>query len=248
MKLECVLTAVNDNKLYIDFIDIFIKSWNKLYPYVDVKIILISNKIPDEYKKYSENIILFEPIKGISTAYISQYIRLLYPCILNYNSIMITDIDNIPMNKDFFSKNIEDIPNTKWVNLRDWVYNKEICMMWQIASSATWREVFSISNLDEIKERLIEVNKNINYENKHGGRGWNKDQLDLYKYVMNWKNKESNYVVLKDSDTKFNRLNRGSFNSDDLLISNIKGKYSDYHCLRPMATYKDINYRILEFI
>ncbi len=248
MKLECVLTAVNDNKLYIDFIDIFIKSWNKLYPYVDVKIILISNKIPDEYKKYSDNIILFEPVKDISTAFISQYIRLLYPCILNYNSIMITDIDNIPMNNVFFSKNIKDIPNSKWVNLRDWVYNNEICIMWQIASSDTWREVFNISNLDEIKERLIEVNKNIKYQDKHGGQDWNKDQLDLYKYVMNWKNKEKNYVVLKDSNTKFNRLNRGSFNADQLLKSNIKGKYSDYHCLRPMSKYKDINYRILELI
>ena len=248
MKLECVLTAVNDNKLYIDFIDIFIKSWNKLYPYVDVKIILISNKIPDEYTKYKKNIILFEPIENISTAFISQYIRLLYPCILNYNSIMITDIDNIPMNREFFSKNIEDIPNDKWVNLRDWVYNNQICMAWQIASSNTWREVFGISNLDDIKERLIEVNKSIKYQNKHGGEGWCKDQIDLYKYVMNWKNKENNYVVLKDSNTKFKRLNRGGFNKEELLKSNIKGKYSDYHCLRPMSTYKDINYKILELI
>ena len=32
MKLDCVLTAVNENELYLDFIPIFIKTWNKLYP------------------------------------------------------------------------------------------------------------------------------------------------------------------------------------------------------------------------
>ena len=49
MKLDCILTAVNINLLYIDFIPIFIKTWNKLYPLTDIKIILISNNIPDEF-------------------------------------------------------------------------------------------------------------------------------------------------------------------------------------------------------
>ena len=42
MKLDCVLTAVNENPLYLELVPIFIKSWNKLYPDVDVKIILIA--------------------------------------------------------------------------------------------------------------------------------------------------------------------------------------------------------------
>ena len=36
MKLDSVLTAVNVNPIYIDFIPIFIKTWKKLYPTVDV--------------------------------------------------------------------------------------------------------------------------------------------------------------------------------------------------------------------
>jgi hypothetical protein len=41
MKLDCVLTAVNDNPLYLEFIPIFIKTWNKLYPGLDVKIVIV---------------------------------------------------------------------------------------------------------------------------------------------------------------------------------------------------------------
>ena len=72
MKLDCVLTAVNKNKLYIDFIPLFVKTWNKLYPGVDVKIILIANRIPIRFKNYKDNIILFEPIKNVSTSFTSQ--------------------------------------------------------------------------------------------------------------------------------------------------------------------------------
>ena len=42
-----------------------------------------------------------KPIENISTSFISQYIRILYPAILNYKSgILITDIDMLPMNRD----------------------------------------------------------------------------------------------------------------------------------------------------
>ena len=72
MKLDCVVTACNTTPLYIDFIPMFIKAWNKLYPDVDVIIILINDVIPDKFKEYMDNIILFEPIPNISTAFISQ--------------------------------------------------------------------------------------------------------------------------------------------------------------------------------
>jgi hypothetical protein len=70
MKLECVLTGVNDKILYIDFIPLFIKQWNKLYPNIDIKIILIADSVPEKFKEYLDNIILFKPIDGISTVFI----------------------------------------------------------------------------------------------------------------------------------------------------------------------------------
>ena len=79
MKLDCILTAVNENPLYIEFIPIFIKAWKGLVPEVDVKIVMVANEIPTEYKEYSNYIILFPPIENISTSFIAQYIRILYP-------------------------------------------------------------------------------------------------------------------------------------------------------------------------
>lgn len=221
------------------------KTWNKLYSNIDVKIILIAKKIPDEYIEYKENIILFTPIENVSTKFISQYIRLLYPCILNYkNGIMITDIDMIPMNKSYYTENISNYTDNKFIYMRSVLLNKkEIAMCYNIALPNTWKEIFNIKTIDDIINRIKTVYLNNRYDNKHGGIGWSIDQKHLYKYVIDWNKKTNNFIYLKEKDTLFNRLNRHKFNiNDSKIIENIsKGLYTDYHCLRPMKKYSKIN-------
>ena len=252
MKLDCVLTACNLNKLYYDFIPLFVKSWNKLYPSVDVKIILIADNIPTDLEKYKNNIICFSPINNVSTAFISQYIRLLYPCLLNYeNGILITDMDMIPMNSNYYTKNIENISNEKFIYYRDvllYEYN-EIAMCYNAGLSKTWKDIFNISSIDDIKNRLITVNNRINYVDGHGENGWSTDQKDFFQYVINWNKKTNNFVFLDDKKTGFNRLDRNQFELDNNEIIKIKsGFYSDYHCYRPYSKYKQINDEILNII
>jgi hypothetical protein len=253
MKLDCVLTACNTNELYIDFIPIFIKSWKKLYPSIDVKIILIidSNTIPDKFKEFTNNIILFKPIDNISTAFISQYIRLLYPCILNYeNGIMITDIDMIPMNNKYYTKNIENIENNKFIYLRHVCLNyNEIAMCYNVGLNSTWSSIFNIKNIEDINKRLIDVYKNINYVDGHGKSGWGTDQTDFYNYVMKWNKETHNFIILHDKNTGYNRLDRHTFELNNQLKISIKeGYYTDYHCYRPYKDYKDINDKIVDLL
>ena len=251
MKLDCILTAVNEKPLYLDFVPIFIKIWNKLYPEVDVKIILIAKDMPNELLIYKQNIILFKPIENIKTSFISQYIRLLYPSILEYkNGVMITDIDNVPMNRSFFTKNIESISDNKWINLRNWQEDEQICMMWQVATPKIWKDVFKINNLKQIKENIISINSLISYDDIPGNESWFTDQLVLYEKVMKWNKITNNYICLNDKDTGFNRLGRNTFKINDKNIkNNIKnGVYSDYHCYRPMSKYSKINYEIYNLL
>ena len=101
MKLDCVLTAVNELQFYLDFIPIFIKTWNKLYPDLDVKIILIAKNIPENLLLYKSNIILFQPIENVLTSFTSQIIRLLYPCILDYkNGVLIANARKLNKKKE----------------------------------------------------------------------------------------------------------------------------------------------------
>jgi hypothetical protein len=250
MKLDCILTAVNENPLYLDFIPIFIKTWKKLYPLVDIKIILISNKIPENLNEYQDYIILFEPIEKISTAFISQYIRLLYPAILNYeNGVMITDMDMLPMNRTYYSKNIEAFTDDKFIYLRNVLLeSNQIAMCYNVSTPNIWSEIFNIKTIEDVKNRLIERFNNIKYIDGHGNFGWSIDQLDFYNYVTNWNNKTNNFVILNDKNTGYCRLDRSSLKKiNEQIINNIKnGKYSDYHCHRPYNNYKILNDTVYE--
>lgn len=252
MKLDCVLTAVNENILYLDFVPIFIKTWNKLYPNVDVKIILVSNNIPANLRDYEKNIILFKPIEKMSTAFISQYIRLLYPALLDYkNGIMITDMDILPMNRSYYTKNIEQFENDKLVYLRNVLLNsKQIAMCYNVATNKVWSEIFHIKNIEDIKNRLVDVYSSINYRVEvvnDNNESWCTDQSHLFKYVCNWNNKTNNFRILNDQRTGYHRLDRNRFILSKDIIENIKnGIYSDYHCYRPYSKYKEINDKIYE--
>lgn len=246
MKIDCVLTAVNENVTYLDFVPFFIKCWNTLYPDIDVKIILIANSLPTSLLPYRHNVILFVPEENISTAFISQYIRILYPAILsNYkNGILITDIDMVPANRHYFTKNLENIENDKFISMRNVLINeKQLAICYNVATSNTWSDIFGINNIQDIYIRLRERFNQIDYEDGHGNIGWSVDQLDLYDYVINWNNKTNKLKVLNDNDTKFNRLDRNTFKlNDSIIFEQIQnGVYSDYHCYRPYKKYKDIN-------
>ena len=252
LKLNCVLTAVNDNKLYLDFIPIFVKTWNKLYPETDVKIVLIAKNIPKEFEEYSRNIILFEPIENISTSFISQYIRILYPAILNYsNGILITDIDMLPMNREYFSKHIKNIPINKFVYMRDELITKrQFYICYNIATNKVWKQIFKINSIDDIKDRIKKVYNKINYIDGVYNHAWNTDQFELFKYVTFWNRYTRNLVILEDNKTKYNKIDRGHCDiTNETIVNNIKnGKYTDYHCLRPFKKYEEINNKIFELL
>lgn len=254
MKIDCILTACNLNLMYIEFIPYFIKCWEKILPNVDIKIVLINDIIPNNYMKYKDYIILFKPIKNISDIFTSQYIRLLYPAILNYkNGILITDIDIVPLNSNYYIDNIKNIDNTKFINYN---YNKsifdskQIIICYCVALSNIWSEIFKIKSLDDIKNRLINVFSFMNKVKSRRNKLWNKDQYDLYTYVINWNMKTNNFVHLDDTYTKRKRLCRsGKFKlNDDIKNKITNGEFTDYHCYRPMNKYNKINNDIINLV
>ena len=226
MKLDCVITATDNNPLYLDFVPLFIKSWLKLYPSIDVKIIIVNNEIPPILNSFKKHLILFKPLINIKTSFIAQYIRLLYPAILNYkNGVLITDMDMLPMNNSYYTDPIKDISNDKFIYYRGFAPSKyQYAMCYNIASSKTWSEIFGIKNIEELE---MEVKNKY----RNGKATWFEDQRSLYKYINNWKYKSDRFVNLNDTITKFNRLDRICLKFDNRTIRNIKNKiYSDYHC------------------
>lgn len=251
MKIDCVLTACNHWNLYFEFIPYFIKTWNKLYPEIDVKIIYIHHEIPKFLKEYEKNLILFPEIEGLSTSFIAQYIRLLYPAILDYkNGILITDIDMIPMNKTYFTKPVENISDDKFIVYRNVISMRNMYpMCYNLALNKTWSEIFNISSLEDIKNRLIEVNSKINFTYRKT-IDWCIDQHDLFKIVNNWNEKTNNIEFINDKQWGFKRICRKGFRSlNEDLIQKIKNhEICDYACHRPFRKNRELCEKIYELL
>jgi hypothetical protein len=253
MKIDCILTSVNINSLYIEFIPIFIKSWLKILPSVDIKIVLIANDIPEEYKIYDKYIILFTPIDDMKTAFISQYIRLLYPALLKYEcGVLITDMDMIPTSRSYYYNSISNIQDDKFIYYRSSLpVPNELAMCYNIATPRIWKQVFNINNIDDIIIQLKNIYDTIKIEdpNHNLGYDWGTDQKVLFRKVMDWHSQTNNFIYLDDNHIGYRRLDRHRFQLNDNLKNAVTmGYFSDYHAFRPYSQYKEINDAIVNSI
>jgi len=230
MKLSTVLTAC-DLK-YSRFIPIFIRSWNYFYPSIKIVIVFIGC-LPENYKKYNQHIVEFNPPFGLPTSYIAQTIRLLWPSLLGEkDGVLITDIDMIPGNRSYFSESIMNLPDDIFINYRQgYGITNQIYMCYNVAPSNIWSEIFHIYRLEDIHKFLVQ-NFHHEYDSFHGGKGWFTDQELFYNYFMKWKhfNPES-YRFLTDEETGFSRFDfpRHNYNIS-LFIKKLRSlNFSDCH-------------------
>jgi len=266
MKLDCVLSSCNLNETYLNFLPTMIKAWNIALPFVDVKVIVIIDNndekimVSNKFNEYIDNIIFYyRKNKTISTAFISQYIRLLYPSLLtNYKGgILTTDIDIIPINPNYFNNTkITNCTDDCFIYYRDdCLYMNQIAICYNIATPIIWSEIFDINSLNNIDNKLFEVYSNLTLydeNNKSIQNDWATDQKHLYDKVMEWNNYKSNnkFIYFKDSEMNYNRLCRDKFSflTNDIKTNIINKNYSDYHMLRPYDQFKHINDEIINLL
>jgi len=187
MKIKYCLVSTNLNKDYYEFIPLVCNIWKKLLD-IEVKVVIIGNEIPECAKGYENNIILFDPIPNIHTAFQAQCIRVLYPCLLNTDEgIIIADIDMIPLQKDYY-EGLISLSSDFFINTHKvWHGRKQIMMIGNVATPSVWKDIFKINSEDDIRNTLIQWHdKYKDYDGKRGGVSWNADQEILYNYIMNW--------------------------------------------------------------
>jgi hypothetical protein len=181
-------------------------------------------------------LILFEPITNVHNAYIAQTIRILYPALIDSSGgVLISDIDMLPGNSKFFTKNIQNIDNDKFISYRGGE-KKEIYMCYNLATPNIWRDVSKITSLDKIKEYLSLKYKK-EYDGIHGGKGWSADQEILYQMIYNWENQQ-NFVCLNDLTTKFSRLDWHQHNYELSKFKHLSNlPFSDIHLYAHCCTW-----------
>lgn len=237
LKIDRVILSTNNNPMYIEFWPSISKAWTKLIG-IRPTLALIADKSV-EIDETLGDVIRFEPIEGIPTSFQAQVIRLLLPAYFEDEVSILSDIDMLPINKEYFTNSASHVPDDCFVVYRDGFYSRHgyntvypICYV--AAKGKTFKEVFKIKDIKDIPQIIKEWYANA--EPHPVAFGWICDERMLFEYLTHWKEKEMRLVKL-GQDIEHTRLSRLCWGYDkDLLRKNF---YNDAHLLRPYSIYKN---------
>ena len=148
MKIDTVILSSNDNPDYIQFWPIVSEAWTLM----GVEPILIYTG--EQKLNLKGNVINFYN-KNMDSSFVAQNIRILYPSLLDGNNCLVSDIDNLPLSKNYFVNSVLNFNDNSFI-----IYRPDACppnmiyMMWNAANSSTWKEIFNIDSEKNIEKNL----------------------------------------------------------------------------------------------
>jgi hypothetical protein len=232
MKIDYAIMGSNENPMYLDFWPIISKTWKEIFNITPVLGIICdedSDFINDEYGLIKK----FKKIEGIDSGLQSQIIRLYLTKELTGNMI-ISDIDMVPLSKQYFIDQIEHFDSSKIYSMStdnaECNNNKEFPMCYNISDSQLFAKMLELDNTwVEFANRLNSMNL-----------GWTTDQNYLWLKLQEYRNNNPNEVVLLSrgwSRGANKRIDRLWWSYDPNLVHS--GYYIDAHLLRPYNENKE---------
>ena len=240
MKIDTVILSSNDNPNYIQFWPIVSEAWSLM----GVEPILIYTG--EQKLNLKGNVINFFS-KNIDSSFVAQNIRILYPSLLDGNTCLVSDIDNLPLSKKYFVDSVLNFNDDSFI-----IYRPDACppnmisMMWNAASSSTWKEIFNIES-----EKNLEKNLKKWYTKKYAieGTAWYTDQIKLRKYVNKFSKKNKSRIVeLDDTELGFFRFNRNRLEKHfNMIQENPNLEFTDFHMPRPFSEYEELINKVFDY-
>lgn len=229
MKIDYAILSTNEKPLYKDFWPVVKPVWIN---YIKIKPILVIISDIDEVIDHGDYIIFkINKIEGVDTGLQSQIARIWITKFYQNEVCLISDIDMLPMNEDYFKKNVEDVDEDSLVIYSADAYPKQkkrFPMCYNAAKGKTFTEILELDGFNSFEDfcrKLVER-----------GEGWNTDELFFGEKVYKYKNQK-----------RIVKLSRGWISGiAKLRIDRIIWKYEpqqvktyiDSHLVRPYTTYK----------
>lgn len=222
MKIDYAIVSADDSTGYINFWPTVRSLWQEAIGIKPI-LVLISNRdeIIDAYD-YKVHIIKKNKIIKLSTqAQIARmYVTQFYP-----NETCITsDIDMLPLNKEYFTKTIEEVPAENIAIMTSDAPNdrpeQRFPICYNAALGSTFKDILDLSDsFEEYCERL-----------KHFYWRWDTDELYFGKMISEWKHQDRISLFnrgfnKKTADKRIDRKN-WKYSIQDLE----ENKYIDCHC------------------
>lgn len=252
LSLERVLLACDLNRGYLDFWPSTRRAWKEIVG-IEASLVLVSSAddVPAELRGDAD-VIRFDPLPHVHPTFQAQCIRLLYPALIETEgAVMIADIDLYPLRASYFHDPLRRLDERFFVVYRDERLDRhEVDIMFNAARPATWRDVFGVASMEDLRAELARWADGLEYDGRKAWPGWYTDQQTLYAKLMAWPERRERLWILDDQYCRYRRLNRDKLvHEDGLEAWRVDGvrrlDYSDFNCFVPYGEHREINERVL---
>ncbi len=225
LKIDRVILATDNNPAYIEFWPVVAKAWKeRIGVQPTLALIAPSDVRVDESLG---DVIRFEPLPDIPTSLQAQTIRLLLPAYFPDEVSIISDIDMIPLNKEYFVDSVADAPDDAFVVYREVAEIPKFPMCYVAAKGSTFKDIFQVHSVHDIGS-IITYWHSLNI-------GWSTDEMVMYHSLLQWPKYAQKCIKLGHGVQR--RIDRyWGLEHDDQLLE--QGYYIDAHCPRPYSAYK----------
>lgn len=226
MPLDRVILATDNNPNYIEFWPLVAKAWKEVVGIKPTLALIATQDV--KVDESLGDVIRFEPIPGIPTSLQAQCIRLLLPAYFPEDVCIVSDIDMMPMQRDYFLTSIEEYGEDAFVIYRDKAYEglniEQFPMCYLAAKGKTFSRLFDLKDTSMIQDTIKEWHKR--------GFGWTTDEQVLFQAV---KKKQSQIPISKLGHSVNRRIDRSDWWYDKELVQ--RNYYIDAHMVRPYSVY-----------
>jgi len=177
----------------------------------------------------SGTIIKIPEIEGIPSGFISQVVRFIVPCMFPEEVSVIGDIDMIPLNKSYFTKNITQYNNDDVLIFSSDAYPTELRYpMCYIATKGKYfQEIIGLKNTDQ--DTVESFIKDLHSLNKK----WDTDELFFAEQLHKSRFLDKTVFLKRGwNPMAKNRIDRSHWKYSKFGL--FFNQYIDVHCLRPM--------------
>ena len=193
MKLDKVILSSNDDPAYLDFWPFVSKAWKNLIG-IEPVLFFISNNDEKkrELEKYGE-VFIIPPENDWDIVNQSQSIRLWAGTKFPDYNLIISDIDMLPISKEYYTESIIDFPDDHLISYTSdvlsfgfYLRNPQLPMCYLAGKGSTFNEILGIYPNYTWPDFI----KDLKGENIRYGT----DQQYFWKKFQKWRDKENRYI------------------------------------------------------
>ncbi len=226
-EINRVILSSDANPKYLDFWPVVAPIWKAM----GIKPTLALVAEDDvEVDTTLGDVIRFKPLKGAPPGLYPQVIRLALPALFPEDVSLISDIDMIPVSKEYFTQNALRCPENGFLVYRDKGHGEGAscyALCYVAAKGSVFGSMFHINRKEDILP-FVQWVCDLQL-------GWFSDQIVLTYCANEWRGRGGNLVLLGHTVEK--RCDREAWDRIDFEAFD-PHSYIDCHCPRPYADYK----------